>query len=109
MNTAGDEPHREFVGEPIVPDVAAMDLQIVAGGQPAAPLSFRWRDEDCQTARVEAVWRDISDGKHGGEPGYVRKHWFRLRLTNNWVAEVYFLRQPQGRGKPRWFLYTLQR
>lgn len=97
---------RHFVGEPITA-VEPLDATVMAAGQPSAPGSFVWRGERCAVKHVLAVWKDISDGSKGDEPGYVRKHWFRLQLVDGGIAEVYFLRQPQGPGKPRWFLYTL--
>lgn len=97
---------RRFVGEPLS-EVCPFDPVIIASGQPSAPGSFKWRDQTYTVKHVLSVWKDVSDGSKGDEPGYVRKHWFRLQLTNGWVVEVYFLRQPQGPGKPRWFLYTM--
>ncbi|NPV47636.1 MAG: cytoplasmic protein [Armatimonadetes bacterium] len=97
---------RRFVGEPIT-EVEPLDASVMASGQPSAPGSFLWRGETYVVKHVLSVWKDISDGSKGDEPGYVRKHWFRLQLTDGGIAEVYFLRQPQGPGKPRWILYTL--
>jgi hypothetical protein len=84
-----------------------MDPHVMTMGEPDVPRVFQWGDRRCEVSEILSVWKDVSDKKHGGEPGYVRKHWFRLRLADGAVAEVYFLRQPQGPGKHRWYLYTL--
>ena len=48
----------------------------------------------------------------GGKPGgeiYLRRHYYRLAMSDGRVWTVYFTRQTpkSGSAKARWFLYTM--
>ena len=98
----------EFISEPITPLPGAPDVVAMVRGEPGLPPGFVWRKKEYRVVESLAVGKIHSPDR--GEM-YVRRHTFRLRMDDDSVWEVYFLRQPPKRGArtrsaPRWFLKT---
>lgn len=79
-------------------------------GEPGLPAQFTWRDQTYRVAvRLEA-WKATSPegGRAGGEV-YLRRHYYKLRMSDETVWTVYFVRQRprSGPGHQRWHLYTI--
>ena len=91
-----------FVGKAIVPE-GALDVAVLAQGEPSLPAAFRFGDERLEVAKLERTWRSTKDDR--GDT-YVKKHWFAFRTPDGREAVVYFDRAA-ARGAPRWWLYTL--
>ena len=101
-----------FVSEAINPDGGAFDSQAMARGEPGLPTAFRWRDRSYAITEVIQRWNHCSrEGAHAQGDLYLRRHYFKLRMSDGTIWTVYFLRQPpRGRPRaraPRWFLETL--
>lgn len=101
-------PHKEFVSEAITPVPGAFASAAMATGEPGLPQRFRWRDTDYEVARVLGTWKTTSGCRNGGREQYVRKHWFRVELTDGSQVEIYFDRQPRSpQKKQRWWLASI--
>lgn len=97
--------HKEFVSEPISPVGTSFDTSSMAAGEPGLPARFRWRDTEYEVARVLDRWKTTGDCRHGSGEQYVRKHWFRVEVSDGTQMEIYFDRQSRsGKGKQRWWL-----
>ena len=101
----------EFVSEPIKPLADGFDTTAMARGEPGLPLRFVWRGEEHAVAEVLETWRELGAPREGGEPSYLRKHWFRIRTDSGFEMKLYFERQPRsgGRGLGRWWVYSMKR
>ena len=102
----------EFVSEPITPQKGTFDAGAMAAGLPGLPRGFVWRGESCLiVAQLDAWKHSAAEGGRAGGERYLRRHYFRLRMTNESVWTVYFVRQPPrgGSSKIRWFLYSIER
>jgi hypothetical protein len=100
--------HKEFVSEPIVPVGGTFDTSAMASGEPGLPERFRWRDSEYEVARVLERWKTTGACRNGSDEQYVRKHRFRVELTDGTQMELYFDRQPRsGRSKQRWWLAAI--
>jgi hypothetical protein len=102
----------ELVSEPLKPLAGTFGTRAMAAGLPGLPAGFAWRGE---THRIETVlesWKE-SGPEHGRLSGerYLRRHCFRLRMSDASVWRVYFTRQPAPGASPkaRWFLYSVKR
>ncbi len=105
----------EFLSEPIAP-LGGFDTAAMARGLPGLPAAFLWREQECRIAATLGTWKQAAP--EGGRPGgelYLRRHYFRLRMSDNSIWTVYFTRQPPRGGRrkagrpgsaPRWFLYS---
>lgn len=100
---------REFVSEPLEPLAGTADAAAMATGVPGLPHGFRWRGETLLVHAVLHEWKQSSPegGRAGGEV-YLRRHCYRLSMSDGAVWEVYFVRQtPRGAApRKRWFLYA---
>lgn len=100
----------EFVSEPIRPVGAARDTASMARGEPGLPSGFAWRGREYHVVRIEERWK--ASGTEGGRADgerYLRRHYYRLHVSDgsHWV--VYFVRQARaGTGRQRWFLYSIE-
>ena len=57
------------------------------------------------------AWKHSSrEGAHAGGDLYLRRHYYKLRMSDGTVWTVYFVRQSpkSGSAKNRWFLYTIE-
>jgi hypothetical protein len=57
--------------------------------------------------QVLEEWKEAGDCRHGSGERYVRKHWFRIRTTEDLEMKIYFERQRRSSGGSRWRLYSL--
>lgn len=98
----------EFLSEPLNP-VGGFDTAAMATGAPGLPTAFDWRDARYTVVETLARWKTTSPehGKAGNEV-YLRRHYFKLRMSDGSAWTVYFTRQPARGGSPktRWFLYS---
>ena len=102
----------EFVSEPITPHKTAFDTRAMAAGLPGLPGGFDWRDESYQVSVELMAWkRSQPEGGRAGGERYLRRHYYRLRMSDGSVWTVYFLRQTPKSGSPtsRWYLYSIER
>jgi hypothetical protein len=102
---------QEFISEPLRPVPGAFDTAAMAAGLPGLPAGFQWRD---RTVRIDGV---LEHWKHSEREGgrargslYLRRHYFRLRMSDGSRWVVYFTRQMPRTGSPRqrWFLYAVE-
>jgi hypothetical protein len=102
----------EFVSEPITPHAGTFDAAAMATGLPGLPRGFTWRGAAYRIDEQLETWK--ASAPEGGRPGgerYLRRHYFRLRMSDGAVWTVYFVRQAprSGPAKLRWFLYLVER
>ena len=99
----------EFVSEPIRPVVGTSNAKAMARGEPGFPQQFVWRDKEYALAELLETWKESGPCKSHSREIYLRKHWFRIRTTDNLEMKIYFERQPRTKGqtKNRWWLYTI--
>ena len=97
-----------FVSEPIIPEDASFSVSSMAGGAPGLPASFSWRKRSIPVLEVREAWKQSGACRHGSGERYVRKHWFRIRTTEDREMTIYFERQAQSRSRARWRLYSFE-
>ncbi len=126
MVTAG--PDEQLVSEPITPARGSFDTAAMARGEPGLPARFTWRDVAYVVTDVIEQWKS-SEAEGGSGELYLRRHWFKVRVTAvlgaaegpkqaaigpaSRVMTLYCLRQPpRGRtgsaARRRWWLYSVQ-
>ncbi len=108
MNSKGQSTRETFVGEPIIPErmsVLAAPMEI---GKPGLPRDFTWKGRRFSILEVMEEWKQTGDCRHGPGERYVRKHWFRVRTTDDLEMKIYFERQKRSSGGSRWRLYSTQ-
>jgi hypothetical protein len=99
---------KEFISEPVVPVGGLFDAAAMASGEPGLPAQFVWRGDTYAVARVLDRWKTVGECRHHSGEKYVRKHWFRVQLTDGAQMELYFDRQPRTRQKKqRWWLAAI--
>ena len=98
----------ELISESITPDAGTFDPSRMGRGEPGLPRGFTWRDESMAVIDELGAWKQSS--REGGGAGdlYLRRHYYKLRMSDASVWTVYFVRQTTraGNRKKRWFLYT---
>jgi hypothetical protein len=101
----------EFVGDTIEPQSGTFDAGAMARGEPGLPRGFKWRGQAFDVVERLEQWKGTSPegGRSGGEV-YLRRHYYKLRMSDGSTWTVYFLRQAPagGSAKRRWFLYTVE-
>ncbi len=100
----------ELISEPIMPRMGDSALSAMARGEPGLPLAFVWRDETYDVIEQIAAWKATStEGGHAKGDRYLRRHYHKLRMSDDTEWTVYFVRQASSSGNPkaRWFLYTI--
>lgn len=100
----------EFVSEAIAPLSGGFDTAAMSTALPGLPRGFVWRDCEIAIARVLETWKFASrEGSHAQGELYLRRHYFRLQMSNGTEWTVYFVRQTPRSGNPRrrWFLYSI--
>lgn len=99
----------EFVSEPIEPLKSSFDAQTMSHGLPGLPTGFTWRGDVRAVQHLLEHWKQSSreGGTADGEL-YLRRHYFRLQMSDGCEWVVYFIRQTPRSGPPqrRWFLYS---
>lgn len=102
----------EFVSEAVTPHAGTFGAAAMAGGLPGLPGGFNWRGASYEVAAELESWKQSGPevGRMSGER-YLRRHYFRLRMSDQSVWTVYFVRQTPRSGSPkrRWFLYAVER
>jgi len=98
----------ELVSEPVEPMAGTFDTTRMGRGEPGLPRVFRWRGTESTVVEELETWKESSREGGSGEL-YLRRHCFRLRMSDGSVWVVYFTRQTPESGNPRtrWFLYTV--
>ena len=98
----------ELISESITPDAGTFDPSRMGRGEPGLPRGFTWRGESVAVIDELGAWKQSS--REGGGAGdlYLRRHYYKLRMSDGSVWTVYFVRQTprSGNAKNRWFLYT---
>lgn len=97
-----------FVGEPIVPEDASFFAASMSTGAPGFPGNFRWNGRRFSVLEVLEAWKETGPCHHGSGERYVRKHWFRVRTTEELEMKIYFERQARSSGGSRWRLYSVR-
>lgn len=101
----------ELISEPITPTAGTSDTAAMGRGEPGLPAGFTWKNQQRQIAEVISAWKHSSrEGARAGGDVYLRRHYYKLRMDDDTVWTVYFLRQAPQSGNPgrRWFLYTVE-
>lgn len=101
----------ELISEPITPCAGTFDTSRMARGEPGLPTGFTWRGRTADVVEELASWKQSSrEGARSGGDLYLRRHYYKLRMSDGALWTVYFVRQPprSGNAKMRWFLYTVE-
>lgn len=106
---AGDDMD-EFVSESIRPIEGTADAAAMASGLPGLPRGFEWRGQQYEVVEQLAAWK-WSSRAGGSAKGqlYLRRHYFRLRMSDQSVWKIYFVRQSPRGGSSRRRWYMLER
>ncbi len=102
----------ELISEPITPHAGTSDAARMAGGEPGLPTGFTWHGESFEIVEQLAAWKESSrEGMRAQGDLYLRRHYYRLRMSDETIWVIYFVRQTPRSGNPknRWFLYTIER
>lgn len=101
----------ELISEPITPHAGTFDTTSMGRGEPGLPKGFTWRDGSVDIVERISAWKHSS--REGGGAGdlYLRRHYYKLRMSDGCIWTIYFVRQTPRTGNPknRWFLYTIER
>ena len=100
----------KFVSEAIKPVEGTFDSAGMATGEPGLPGRFVWRDTEYSVAQVLEKWQELGGCKSGSSEKYLRKHWFKIKCSDDSEMTIYFERQPRAKrqNKTRWWLYTVK-
>jgi hypothetical protein len=105
-------PAPELVSEPITPLRGSFDAAAMARGEPGLPHGFTWRGQSYDVVATLDQWKHSErEGARADGELYLRRHYYRLGMSDDSVWTVYFIRQTPKSGSPkrRWFLYTIER
>ena len=99
----------ELISEPITPFAGTSDASAMARGEPGLPKAFAWRGRTYAISQLLEKWKHSSPEGGGAGEVYLRRHYFKLRMSDGAVWTIYFTRQTPRTGSPkkRWFLYTI--
>jgi len=99
----------EFVSEVLRPLRGTADAKAMSTGLPGLPTGFVWHDEEYHVVEQLEAWKHSSreGGRASGEL-YLRRHYYRLRMSDDSIWTVYFTRQPSSAAaaRRRWFLFS---
>ena len=101
----------ELISEPITPRAGTSDAVRMGMGEPGLPTGFDWRGVSLDVVETLSAWKHSSrEGAHAGGDLYLRRHYYKLRMSDGAIWTVYFVRQSpkSGNAKSRWFLYTVE-
>jgi hypothetical protein len=98
-----------LISEPIEPLLEELAERPFLAGEPALPSSFRWRGDVYRIESILESWKEYSTGSRSMPERYLKKHWFRLRVSGGTEMKIYFERSVRSKGgaKTRWWLYTV--
>ncbi len=97
-----------FIGEAITPEDLSFPVSPMTMGKPGLPRTFSWKGRRFSVIEVLEEWKESGDCHHGSGERYVRKHWFRVRTTEDLEMSIYFERQARSGGGSRWRLYSIR-
>jgi len=97
-----------FIGEAITPEDMSFSASPMAAGKPGLPSHFSWKGKKFSILEVVEEWKEAGDCRHGSGERYLRKHWFRVKTTDNLEMKIYFERQGRSSGGSRWRLYSIR-
>ena len=101
----------DFISEPITPFAGTFDTAPMGRGEPGLPTGFTWRNVPCTIRRTLSSWKE-STREGGTDHGelYLRRHCFKLLMSDDSTWTIYFTRQTpkSGSARSRWFLYTIE-
>ena len=101
----------DLISESITPRAGTANAARMGLGEPGLPAGFVWRDQDYDIVETLDAWKQSSrEGARAVGESYLRRHYYRLKMSDGSVWTVYFLRQSMSssRGRQRWFLYTVE-
>ena len=101
----------ELISEPITPHPGTFGTSRMGRGEPGLPSGFVWRGTSLEVIEELHAWKESSrEGARAGGELYLRRHCFRLRMSDDTIWTAYCTRQGPRSGDPkkRWFLYTLE-
>lgn len=100
----------QFISEPITPSGGHFDTAAMGRGEPGLPLQFAWRGQTYRIVEKLDQWKQSAPegGRADGER-YLRRHYYTLRMADDSVWTIYFVRHTPRSGSPksRWFLYKI--
>lgn len=108
----GETNSETFIGEPITPKLGTFDTSIMATGAPGVPHEFTWRGTEYKIAAIVETWKAVGPCSSGGNEMYVRRHYYRVKMTTGETMTLYCDRHaPRGKSKTkgRWVLYSVTR
>lgn len=92
----------EFISEPLRPLRGTFDTRAMGTGLPGLPAGFTWRATAYTVIAVVAAWK--ASAPSSGQL-YLRRHYYRLRMSDGRTWTVYFLRHAYGdAARKRWYL-----
>ncbi len=100
----------QFISESITPGAGQFDAVAMARGEPGLPAEFEWRSRTFKIVEKQDQWKQSSpEGGRAGAEVYLRRHYYKLLMSDASVWTVYFVRQSprSGSKKRRWFLYAI--
>ncbi len=99
----------QFISESITPLFKEEPARSYVPGEPVLPQGFEWRNKTYWVESVLQAWKESGPCRSGASEIYLRKHWYRLKMTDRTEMEIYFERQARSsrQRKQRWWLYTL--
>ena len=99
----------EFVSEQIKPVAGTSHTIAMSRGEPGIPERFIWRSKEYTVAEVMQSWKESGPDKSSSSEMYLRKHWFKIKTSDDLEMTIYFERQPRSeqQSKKRWWLYTI--
>ncbi|MFQ5589749.1 MAG: DUF6504 family protein [Phycisphaerae bacterium] len=101
----------ELISEPVTPHAGTFNAARMGMGEPGLPSGFDWRGRSLEVVEPLRAWKHSSrEGARAKGDLYLRRHYYELRMSDNSVWNVYFVRQApkSGSAKRRWFLYTIE-
>ena len=100
---------KQFISEAIVPVEDTFATASMSAGEPGLPGRFCWRGNEYEVVNILEKWKTTGPCRHGSGEQYVRKHWFRVKVSSGEEMEIYFERQARlGQNKNRWWLATVR-
>ena len=99
---------KQFISEAITPMDTSFATASMSIGEPGLPNRFVWRGKEYEVVQILETWKTTGPCRHGSGEQYVRKHWFRVKVSSDEEMEIYFERQARtSRNKNRWWLATI--
>lgn len=102
----------ELISEAITPFAGTFDTTAMGRGEPGLPAGFVWRGDSFQVVGRLSHWKHSSrEGSSAAGDLYLRRHYYKLNMSDESIWTVYFVRQTPRSGNPkqRWFVYTMER